>query len=172
VIGWIPFSLLSSLRDATPPRVRSTENQRKQADTSRGSCTQKELKALLPLRSARIKLGKAWVQGGTHNNMNEYKATRKYNNNKNKDTRIYIVARMWRLYKTGIGLTTGFIRSHTITVYTLYNSQQPSLFSSTEDLGSNSATTAATNSYGVPCHHSPTGATPSPTATGSELYSP
>jgi hypothetical protein len=33
-----------------------------------------------------------------------------------------IVARMWRLYKTGIGLTTGFIGSHTvtITVYTLY----------------------------------------------------
>jgi hypothetical protein len=26
------------------------------------------------------------------------------------------------LYKTGIGLTTGFIGSHTITVYTLYNS--------------------------------------------------
>jgi hypothetical protein len=25
-------------------------------------------------------------------------------------------------YKTGIGLTTGFIRSHTITVYTLHNS--------------------------------------------------
>jgi hypothetical protein len=36
---------------------------------------------------------------------------------------IYIVARMWRLYKTGIGLTTGFIGSHTVThnysVYTL-----------------------------------------------------
>jgi hypothetical protein len=36
---------------------------------------------------------------------------------------IYIVVRMWRLYKTGIGLTTGFIRSHTVThnysVYTL-----------------------------------------------------
>jgi hypothetical protein len=34
-----------------------------------------------------------------------------------------IVARTWRLYKTGIGLTTGFIRSHTVThkysVYTL-----------------------------------------------------
>jgi hypothetical protein len=34
-----------------------------------------------------------------------------------------IVARMWRLYKTGIGLTTGFIGSHTVThnysVYTL-----------------------------------------------------
>jgi hypothetical protein len=26
-----------------------------------------------------------------------------------------IFARMWRLYKTGIGLTTGFIRSHTVT---------------------------------------------------------
>jgi hypothetical protein len=37
-----------------------------------------------------------------------------------------IVARMWRLYKTGIGLTTGFIGSHTvtITVYTLYNPLQ------------------------------------------------
>jgi hypothetical protein len=29
--------------------------------------------------------------------------------------RYIIVARMWRLYKTGIGLTTGFIGSHTIT---------------------------------------------------------
>jgi hypothetical protein len=39
---------------------------------------------------------------------------------------ILIVARMWRLYKTGIGLTTGFIRSHTVThnySVTLYNSQ-------------------------------------------------
>jgi hypothetical protein len=62
--------------------------------------------------------------------------------------------------KTGIGLTTGFIRSHTITVYTLYNSQQLSFFSSSEDYGSNSATTAATNSYGVPCHYSLTGAAP------------
>jgi hypothetical protein len=35
---------------------------------------------------------------------------------------IYIVARMRRLYKTGIGLTAGFIRSHTITVHTIYNS--------------------------------------------------
>jgi hypothetical protein len=26
-------------------------------------------------------LGKAWVQGGTYNNMNQNKATRKYNNN-------------------------------------------------------------------------------------------
>jgi hypothetical protein len=36
-----------------------------------------------------------------------------------------IVARMWRLYKTGIGLTTGFIGSHTVThsysVYTLHS---------------------------------------------------
>jgi hypothetical protein len=63
-------------------------------------------------------------------------------------------------YKTGIGLTTGFIGSHTITVYTIYNSQQLSLFSSSEDPGSNSATTAATNSYGVPCHYSLTGAAP------------
>jgi hypothetical protein len=46
---------------------------------------------------------------------------------------------------------------HTITVYTLYNSQQLTLFSSSEDLGSNSATTAATKSYGVPCHYSLTG---------------
>jgi hypothetical protein len=30
---------------------------------------------------------------------------------------------MWRLYNAGIGLTTGFIGLHTITVYTLYNSQ-------------------------------------------------
>jgi hypothetical protein len=35
-----------------------------------------------------------------------------------------IVARMWRLYKTGIGLTTGFIGSHTVTLnYSVYNSQ-------------------------------------------------
>jgi hypothetical protein len=37
----------------------------------------------------------------------------------------YIVARMWRLYKTGIGLTNGFIGSHTVThnysVYTLHS---------------------------------------------------
>jgi hypothetical protein len=39
------------------------------------------------------------------------------------------------------------------TVHTLYNSQQLSPFSSSEDCGSSSATTAATNSYGVPCHH-------------------
>jgi hypothetical protein len=63
-------------------------------------------------------------------------------------------------YKTGIGLTTGFIRSHTVTVYTLYNSQQLSLFSCYEDPGSSSATTAATNSYGIPCHHSLTAAAP------------
>jgi hypothetical protein len=43
---------------------------------------------------------------------------------------------------------------HAITVYTLYNSQQLSLFSSSDDFGSNSATTAATSSHGVPCHHS------------------
>jgi hypothetical protein len=67
-----------------------------------------------------------------------------------------------------VGLTTGFIASHTITVYTLYNSQQLTLFSSSEDLGSNSATTAATNSYGVPCHHSLTDYCPR----NSELYSP
>jgi hypothetical protein len=37
---------------------------------------------------------------------------------------------------------------------TLYNSQL-SLFSSSEHFGSSSATTAATNSYGIPCHHYP-----------------
>jgi hypothetical protein len=63
-------------------------------------------------------------------------------------------------YKTGIGLTTGFIGSHTITVYTIYNLQQLSLFSSSEDCCSNSATTAATNSYGIPCHYSLTAAAP------------
>jgi hypothetical protein len=41
------------------------------------------------------------------------------------------------------------------TVHTLYNSQQLSLFSSSEDFGSSSATTAATNSFGIPCHHYP-----------------
>jgi hypothetical protein len=49
---------------------------------------------------------------------------------------------------------------HTITMYTLHNSQQLSLFSSSEDYGSNSATTAATNSYGIPCHYSLTAAAP------------
>jgi hypothetical protein len=39
---------------------------------------------------------------------------------------------------------------HIITVYTLYDSQQLSFFSSSEDYGSNSAT----NSYGVPCRYS------------------
>jgi hypothetical protein len=34
---------------------------------------------------------------------------------KEQITRIYIVARMWRLYKKGIKLTTGFIGSHTVT---------------------------------------------------------
>jgi hypothetical protein len=45
---------------------------------------------------------------------------------RNKSTKQSIVARMRRLYKTGIGLTTEFIGSHTvtITVYTLYNSLQ------------------------------------------------
>jgi hypothetical protein len=87
---------------------------------------------------------------------------------------IRIVARMWRLYKTGIGLTTGFIGSHTVTVYTLYDSQQLSLFSCSEDCCSNSAT----NSYGVPCHYSLTGAAPlsntncSTNYLYSKLYSP
>jgi hypothetical protein len=60
--------------------------------------------------------------------------------------------------RRGIGSTTGFIRSQTvtITVYTLYDSQQLSLFSCSEDFGSNSST----NSYGVPCHYSLTGAAP------------
>jgi hypothetical protein len=57
---------------------------------------------------------------------------------------------------------------HTITVYTLYDSQQLSFFSSSEDYGSSSATTAATNTYGVPCHYSLTGNCPR----NSELYSP
>jgi hypothetical protein len=41
--------------------------------------------------------------------------------------------------RRGIGLTTGFIGSHTvtITVYMLYNSQQLSFFSCSEDPGSN-----------------------------------
>jgi hypothetical protein len=31
---------------------------------------------------------------------------------------------MWRLYKTGIGLTTGFIGSHTVThIYSVYTLQ-------------------------------------------------
>jgi hypothetical protein len=63
---------------------------------------------------------------------------------------------MRRLYKTGIGLTTGFIGSRTITVYTLYGSQQLSFFSCSENPGSNSAT----NAYGVPYHYSLTGAAP------------
>jgi hypothetical protein len=47
-----------------------------------------------------------------------YICTCKYNTGTFDNT----VACMQRLYKTGIGLTTGFIGSHTITVYTLYNS--------------------------------------------------
>jgi hypothetical protein len=35
-----------------------------------------------------IKLGKAWVQGGTSNKINENKATRKYNNNKHMNTKM------------------------------------------------------------------------------------
>jgi hypothetical protein len=116
----------------------------------------------------------------------------------------YIVARMWRLYKTGIGLTTGFIVSHTVTQLqcihftthycscnsSLKTAAQPeyslvtgtvhvtnSTLSTSEDSGPNSATAAATNSYGVPCHHSLTGAAPLSNThclTGfvAELYSP
>jgi hypothetical protein len=101
---------------------------------------------------------------------------------------LYILSRVCGdYYKMGIGLTTGFIGPQTVTVYTLYNSLmqlqlfsedccsariltrnwngprnslQLSLFSCSEDPGSNSATTAATNSYGVPCHYSLTGAAP------------
>jgi hypothetical protein len=41
-------------------------------------------------------------------------------------------------YKTGIGLTTGFIGSHAVThSYSVYTSQQLSLFSCSEDPGSN-----------------------------------
>jgi hypothetical protein len=58
----------------------------------------------------------------------------------------------------GIGLTTGFIGlliSYTkFTVPALYNSQQLSLFTSSEHFGSDSETTAATTSYGISCHHS------------------
>jgi hypothetical protein len=59
-----------------------------------------------------------------------------------KSRRVYvstdILSRVCGDYnRRGIGLTTGFIGSHTITVYTLYNSQQLSLFSSSEDFGSN-----------------------------------
>jgi hypothetical protein len=39
--------------ETPPPRVRSTENQRKQTNTPRGSCTLKQLKALLLQRSVR-----------------------------------------------------------------------------------------------------------------------
>jgi hypothetical protein len=70
-------------------------------------------------------------------------------------TKCNILSRVCGDYnRRGIGLTTGFIGSKTITVYTLYDSQQLSFFSSSEDYGSNSATTAATSSYGVPCHYS------------------
>jgi hypothetical protein len=33
-------------------------------------------------------LGKAWVQGGTSNKINQNKATRKYNNNKHMNTKM------------------------------------------------------------------------------------
>jgi hypothetical protein len=37
---------------------------------------------------------------------------------------MYCRAYVWRLYKTGIGLTTGFIGSHTVTHnYSVYTSQ-------------------------------------------------
>jgi hypothetical protein len=55
-------------------------------------------------------------------------------------------------YKTGIGLTTGFIGSQTVTHnYSVYAPQLATIesFSCSEDFGSNSAT----NSYGVPCHY-------------------
>jgi hypothetical protein len=71
---------------------------------------------------------------------------------------------MWRLYTSirrvldwQLDLLDHNQLHNSVTVYTLYNSQQLSLFSSSEHPGSNSATTAATNSYGVPCHHSLTG---------------
>jgi hypothetical protein len=60
-----------------------------------------------------------------------------------------------RLYKTGIGLTTGFIRSQSITQlgysvlhFTTHNNCVSSLPLKIP------APTAATNSYGSPCHHS------------------
>jgi hypothetical protein len=67
---------------------------------------------------------------------------------------IDIVARMWRLYKTGIGLTTGFVGSHTVTQlgysvlhFTTHNNWVSSVPLKTP------APTAATSSYGIPCHH-------------------
>jgi hypothetical protein len=76
----------------------------------------------------------------------------------------------------GIGLTTGFIGSQTVTVYTLYNSlMQLQLFSDDccsariltrnwnaprNSLVANSLNQLPTNSYGVPCHYSLTGAAP------------
>jgi hypothetical protein len=74
---------------------------------------------------------------------------------------LFIVSRICGDYnRRGIGLTPGFIGSHTVTHnYSVYTSQL-SFFSSSEDCCSNSATTAATNSYGVPCHYSLTGAAP------------
>jgi hypothetical protein len=62
---------------------------------------------------------------------------------------------MGRLYKTGIGLTTGFIRSQSITQlgysvlhFTSHNNWVSSVPLKTP------APTAATNSCGTPCHHS------------------
>jgi hypothetical protein len=61
---------------------------------------------------------------------------------------------------------------NSFTVHTLHNSQL-SLFSSSEDSGSNSATTAATYSCGIPCHHSLTGNWNCQSwLSTSELYSP
>jgi hypothetical protein len=65
---------------------------------------------------------------------------------------------VWRLYKTGWIDNWIYWITHSYTQLQCihcYSSQQLSLFSSSEDFGSNSATTAATNSYGIPCHHYP-----------------
>jgi hypothetical protein len=71
-------------------------------------------------------------------------------NNKTQHTPLkhhYILSRVRRLYKTGIGLTTGFIGSPiSYTHFTTHNDR----VSSSEDSGSN----LATNSYGIHCHHS------------------
>jgi DNA invertase Pin-like site-specific DNA recombinase len=56
-----------------------------------------------------------------------------------------IVARKRRLYRRVLDWQLDLLdhtQLHTITVYTLYDSQQLSFFSCSEDPGSNSATTA------------------------------
>jgi hypothetical protein len=64
-------------------------------------------------------------------------------------------------YKTGIGITTGFIGSQSVTQlgysvlhFTTHNNWVSSLALKTP------APTAPTSSYGIPCHHSLTAAAP------------